>query len=636
MSYVFTNEKCSGCNKCVRECPVLLSNVATTPGVVHVDPYMCISCGACFDACTHNARDYKDDTETFFDALKKERKKVSVILAPAFLANYPKEYKRILGYLKSVGVNHIYSVSFGADITTWAYLKYITENNFIGGISQPCPAIVSYIENYVPELIKKLVPIHSPMMCMAIYVKKYLGIDDELAFISPCIAKKIEITDENCGGYVSYNVTFKKLMEHIGSRYTTAMEYTDELEYGFGSLYPMPGGLRENVEHFIGKEKVIRQVEGEREAYHFLESYLKRVNDKNEELPFMVDILNCQRGCLYGTATEPEHNTDNVIMTLSKMRHKESQAAGLFKKNTSPWAVELPQEKRLANLMEAFKELDIKDFMRAYKDKKLRVSEPNEQKLNEVFERLHKYDAESRNINCGACGYHSCKDMARAIYFEVNVRENCIHYVKDVVEKEKAELERVHEEEKFMQKEKDRHIREVFEEIHQLHDVVAELSSANEASANEATDLAQYIQDLAVSCERLNHSLTIINQLVQITHTTNADISGIAEQTNLLSLNASIEAARAGDAGRGFAVVASEIRNLAESTKQLIVENEKQSEETIPQIMAGSGVIKEVVERIDAMTERIATIAANTEEIAAQTENALEMTDMLKKKVESI
>lgn len=634
MSYVFTNEKCSGCNKCVRECPVLLSNIATTPGVVHVDPHMCISCGACFDACTHNARDYKDDTEPFFDALK-SKKKVSVILAPAFLANYPKEYKRILGYLKSVGVNHIYSVSFGADITTWAYLKYITEHDFKGGISQPCPAIVRYIENYVPELISKLVPIHSPMMCMAIYVKKYLGIEDKLAFISPCIAKKMEITDENCGGYVSYNVTFKKLMEHIGSRYETVPEYTDELEYGFGCLYPMPGGLRENVEHFIGKEKVIRQVEGEKEAYHFLEEYLKRMNCK-EELPFMVDILNCQRGCLYGTATEPERNTDDVIMTLSKMRHKESQAAGLFKKNMSPWAVELPQEKRLTNIMEAFKELDIKDFMRAYKDRKLCVSEPNEQKLNAVFEHLHKWDTDSRNINCGACGYNSCKDMARAIYFGVNIRENCIHYVKDVVEKEKAELERIHAEEKFLQNEKDLHIREVFEEITQLHNVVEELSSANEASANEAAGLAQYVQDLTTLCDKLGHSLAIINQLVQITHTTNADISGIAEQTNLLSLNAAIEAARAGDSGRGFGIVASEIRNLAESTKQLIVENEKQSNETIPQIMAGSSAIKDVVERIDAMAERITTIAANTEEIAAQTENALEMTDMLKKKVENI
>ena len=99
-------------------------------------------------------------------------KKISVIIAPAFLANYPNEYGRVLGYLKQKGVNHIYSVSFGADITTWDYLRYITENNFTGGISQPCPAIVNYIEKYIPELIPRLVPIHSPMMCTAIYVKK--------------------------------------------------------------------------------------------------------------------------------------------------------------------------------------------------------------------------------------------------------------------------------------------------------------------------------------------------------------------------------------------------------------------------------------------------------------------------------
>ncbi len=82
-----------------------------------------------------------DDTERFFEDLKKGEK-ISLLLAPAFLANYPREYGTVLGGLKKLGVNRIISVSFGADITTWGYIKYITEHNFTGGISQPCPAIV--------------------------------------------------------------------------------------------------------------------------------------------------------------------------------------------------------------------------------------------------------------------------------------------------------------------------------------------------------------------------------------------------------------------------------------------------------------------------------------------------------------
>lgn len=99
MKVVYTNDLCTGCNKCVRACPILISNVATEPGRVRVNSENCIACGACLDACTHGARDYMDDTEPFFDDLA-AGKKISVIVAPAFLANYPKEYKRILGYLK--------------------------------------------------------------------------------------------------------------------------------------------------------------------------------------------------------------------------------------------------------------------------------------------------------------------------------------------------------------------------------------------------------------------------------------------------------------------------------------------------------------------------------------------------------
>ena len=291
---VYTNENCIGCNKCISVCPVLTANKAVEKdgkNVIEVNPEQCIGCGACFDACEHGARSFNDDTERFFADLKRGEK-ISILLAPAFAANYPNEYKNILGGLKRLGVNRIISVSFGADITTWAYINYITKNNFFGGVSQPCPAIVNYIESYVPELIPRLVPVHSPMMCAAIYAKKYMGIHDKLAFISPCIAKKAEISDPNTEGYITYNVTFEHLMRYVRKNNIKADAVSDEIEFGLGSIYPMPGGLKENVYWFCGEDMFIRQVEGEKHVYHYLEQSRDRVQ-AGKELPFMVDALNC-------------------------------------------------------------------------------------------------------------------------------------------------------------------------------------------------------------------------------------------------------------------------------------------------------------------------------------------------------
>ena len=96
---VFSNDNCVGCNKCIRTCPVITANVAHD-GRIDVDEAMCIQCGACFDNCRHEARDFDDDTKVFLEGLK-NGKKMSVIVAPAFIANYPKTYKKIYGYLKS-------------------------------------------------------------------------------------------------------------------------------------------------------------------------------------------------------------------------------------------------------------------------------------------------------------------------------------------------------------------------------------------------------------------------------------------------------------------------------------------------------------------------------------------------------
>lgn len=641
MELIYTNDNCTGCNKCVRDCPVLIANVATDAGKVTVDSEKCIACGACFDACEHNAREYQDDTKSFFTALE-AGKKISVILAPAFLANYPHEYKKVLGYLKEKGVNHIYSVSFGADITTWGYLKYITEHQFLGGISQPCPAVVNYVEKYIPELLPKMMPIHSPMMCMAIYIKKYLKCDDELAFISPCIAKKTEITDPNCYGYVKYNVTFKKLFETIGNKYQGCKEYEDELEYGMGALYPMPGGLRENVEHFLGKEQVVRQVEGEEEAYRYLHEYLERIRT-NRRQPFMVDILNCSKGCIYGTATEPERNTDDVMLTLSDMRNRASDRTetkkGLFwkkGKNGSPWDDSVPENERLANLMKAFADLDINDFVRKYTNKNVVIKEPSEHEIQEIFTSMNKMDADSQKMNCESCGYSSCRNMARAIYNGVNVKENCVHYVKSVAENEKEKIQNLMEEEQQKQEIHNQKLAGITEQFVSLSDNIDQLGAANETSANEATTLAQHIQEISNFCQQLNSSLATISDFINIYKASNEDISSIAGQTNLLSLNASIEAARAGEAGRGFAVVASEIRELSDSTKNLIVENDAKAEEIIPKINASIDSIKDLIENINEMNEKVATIAATSEEISSQTSCVQSMADELRDAVENI
>lgn len=451
---VYTNEKCQGCNRCISVCPVLTANysVQSENGQrIEVHSENCIGCGACFDVCEHKAREYYDDTEQFFHDLERGEQ-ISVLLAPAFEANYPEEYASILGGLKDLGVNRIISVSFGADITTWGYINYILEHNMQGGISQPCPAVVNYIEHYAPDLIQKLMPIHSPLMCAATYVKKYMHITDKLAFISPCIAKKIEITDSNTHGYVSYNLTFNHFIKYVRKHHITGADATDEIEYGLGSVYPTPGGLKENVYWFCGEDAFIRQVEGEKRAYLFLENYKKRL-EKGEKVPFMVDILNCDRGCLYGTGIETVKNeSEDNYYNLHEIRER-------CKKNCEghPFSKKLTPAERLEQFNRQFAELDIQDFMRSYTDKSSSTSlrKPSEKELDDIFTLMNKKSWEQRNINCGACGYGNCMEMAAAIYNGSNIRENCVHFMKDELhafsvklEKQNQELKRAIQEEK--------------------------------------------------------------------------------------------------------------------------------------------------------------------------------------------
>lgn len=639
---IYTNDNCVGCNKCISVCPVLTANHAVEENgenKIVVDGSQCISCGACFDACAHNARSFHDDTERFFNDLKKGEK-ISLLLAPAFLANYPKEYGSVLGGLKQLGVNRIISVSFGADITTWGYIKYITENHFTGGISQPCPAIVRYIERYIPELIPRLMPIHSPMMCGAIFVKKYMKVPDRLAFISPCIAKKNEIDDPNCGGYVSYNVTFDHLMAYVREHGISGPSVNDEIEYGLGSIYPMPGGLKENVYWFCGEDVFIRQIEGERHAYEFLEDYKERVL-KGKELPFMVDALNCSKGCIYGTGVETSRTeTDDILYELQRIREssKRNGKGHAFSRKLTP-------KQRLDRLNKQFKDLDLHDFIRHYTDQSrgLEIRKPDRAELDAIYEELDKQTEAQRNINCSACGYNTCKEMATAIYNECNHKKNCIQYMKGEVDKENMLARELAEEmeqknAEIMAKNEliSKLIEEVSDDFASLDRSINEMSQGNSSNAEESTGISMSMADVISFCDQLQASLGNIQGLLVKLEENNNEITNVAEETNLLALNASIEAARAGDSGRGFAIIAENIKKLADFSKDAASDsdsNKEQIQAAITQLLADAGKLIDV---IDSVNSRVTNLAASTEEIAASADMVSEISSDLKGKMEKL
>lgn len=636
MELVYTTDDCIGCNKCIRVCSCIGACISTSENGhdrITVDPTKCIACGACIDACEHNARQFNDDTERFFADLKKGER-ISILLAPAFQANYPGEYERVLGGLKKLGVNRIISISFGADITTWGYLNYVQQNNFTGGISQPCPAVVGYIEKYAPQLIPKLFPVQSPMMCGAIYVRKEMGVTDKLAFISPCIAKKAEIDDPNNKGIISYNVTFDHLMKYIRENKINGDLAKDEIEYGLGSIYPTPGGLKENVYWFLGKDVYIRQIEGERHVYDYLDKHKDEII-KGTNKAFMIDALNCGMGCLYGTAVEEKKSeTDEALYNISKIEEKCTKNDKL-----SAWSRKLTPAQRLKKLNKQFAKLNLNDYLRSYTDRSKECSykQPSQSELEDIYNDMLKTTPESRKINCECCGYKTCSDMATAIYNGFNKKENCIHFIKNEVEIEKekalemADAVRAEKEAMLNQHEM---IEETIDKANVLfeglYESVSEMVAGNEANAKGSTEITTDMQNVSDFCQSLDLALQEISTLISELSANNEEVVSIASQTNLLALNASIEAARAGEAGRGFAVVADEINKLAQDSKTTATKSNSSQEKVLDSIGKIRQETKDLLNVVNQVNDRVTLLAASTEEIAASSNNVTNTADEVK------
>ncbi|MCL1863234.1 MAG: methyl-accepting chemotaxis protein [Defluviitaleaceae bacterium] len=535
--------KCIGCNRCIRVCPIDGANhVFSDDGQIKVsiNSEKCIACGFCLFTCRHEVRDYEDDMTRFLADLERGDN-ISILVAPALYVN--PEGARMLAWLKQLGVRTIYDVSIGADICTWAHIRHIEAENPRSVITQPCPAIVDYILKYKHNIIKYLSPVHSPMLCTAIYMKKHDRIMDSIAAISPCIAKAHEF---EATGHIKYNITFKRLFEYVyenGIVLPSEGAGFDHPEAAFGRLYSMPGGLKENMQFYFGKELRVDQAEGHGIVYEAIDAFAE---EREEYLPTVFDVLNCGEGCNLGTAVA--HNFTRFESSTMMDRGRKSVER----------KYDLEQYKEL--LKHYDETLSIHDFIRRYTPQNTKLRVFNEEQIDKGFKAMNKTTERQKTFDCGACGCDTCLEMAKSIVAGDNISQNCIQMLNE-----------------------------------EIVDVL-DIAMSNVDSANL---LIKDIENIKAKSAQITECMSTLNDGFEKFKVISSNILSIAMSTNLVALNAAIEAARAGEAGKAFAVVAEEVRALAAKSKEVVSESDTISNQSLNSIISVNELIESIAENYD-------------------------------------
>ncbi|MGN0637284.1 MAG: [Fe-Fe] hydrogenase large subunit C-terminal domain-containing protein [Huintestinicola sp.] len=416
-------ERCIGCNACIRVCPSPEANTVKVlengKTVTVINNEKCIACGECVKVCKAKARDYDDDTDKFFKDLKE--RKIIVIAHPSIKTAFPGTWQAVLKWFKQNGADGVYDGSYGADICTWGYVRAIEQGNAKNVISQHCPAVVRYMELYHPDETRDLSPVHSPVSCEAIYIRDFIKKNYAVAVLTPCPAMKLEFEST---GHAEYNITFKRLKEYFRRKkidFNKSIEgdqhydFDDQVQGCMGGIFPTPGGLRYNLS--INMPDIIAVSSDGTKVYKELDEYCELPSHRH---PQVFEALSCSGGCGCGCGIGNEDD-QTALEIKSIMREVEIDARG--RRKTA-----------LNGVDKQFKIFDDRinprSLMRNYESGGKAAPEPSDRELEEVYAKLGKTNEYDRKIDCGACGYKSCAEMAKAIYAGRNIPANCIRCAK--------------------------------------------------------------------------------------------------------------------------------------------------------------------------------------------------------------
>lgn len=398
MAYLnFNSQNCRNCYKCLRECPVKAISVMDDKAQIVED--LCILCGHCANVCRFNAKEVVSDREKVYRLLA-SGKPTYVSLAPSFISSFAvKGFSAMEDALKKIGFAFVEETAVGAAAVTAQYKKLLDSGKYKNLIASACPAIVRLITQYYPAALPFLAPVDSPMVAHARQLRRSFGKDINVVFIGPCLAKKREAAQS---GVIDAVLTFDELDAILTEKGITADgEREDDADSLRARYYPINRGIIKSFDGFTDGYEYI-SVDGVARG--------KQVLSNIDTLSGMfIEMHACEFSCINGPCVR-------------------SECKGGFIKATEQ--VRSFTKKGLKAETHALRD---GDFSHPYERVPMKLITPPEYEIRRILEATGKYKPEDE-LDCGACGYPTCRDKAIAVYNNMAEIDVCVPYMRERAE----------------------------------------------------------------------------------------------------------------------------------------------------------------------------------------------------------
>lgn len=404
----FKEANCKNCYKCIRSCPI--KAIAFKKEQAEIMQDECILCGQCLLVCPQNAKRVRSDIDKVKAYIEK-REKVYVSLAPSFVSAFDtQDSTKVFSMLKRLGFTHIEETAIGATQVTNEYKKLLKQGKMENIITTACPTTVSLIEKYYPELINFMAPVVSPMIAHAKMMRAVYGPRIKVVFIGPCLSKKGECNDLQNDGVVDAIITFEELHEWMKlEEINLEQEDTGEIKGTKNELarfYPAPGGIIKTLTREVRKKYRTISIDGIDRCIDVLNAM-----KEGEIHKYFIEMNACAGGCLGGPCMAP------IKGGLLKARDRLIE----YVKNSV-------KDKNVTVAVDV-----AIDMSKKFVNRSKHVEVPDEAAIREILSKIGKW-TEEKELNCGACGYSTCREKAVAVHNNKAELHMCLPYMRERAE----------------------------------------------------------------------------------------------------------------------------------------------------------------------------------------------------------